>query len=298
HLDDYFYPYPDGKRAFPDDDTYGAYTAAGGSLERDDWRRSNVDQLVSGLAAAIRGKRADAWFGISPFGIYRPGIPEGVRGLDQVATLHADPLAWYDQGWVDYLAPQLYWTTTHKAQRYDLLLDWWSTQVTDDRPLIVGLDATRAGKDPAWSIEELRRQVTLSRQAANTHGQIWFRATPVLADQGHVGQLVADLYQTPALPPRLARAADHAVEPPRVRVRRNGAVRVELTKRDDARAFVLYQDRGHGYEAERILGPDTRDLNLSAGRWALSVVDRTGAESEGAVVVTSTRDAPRSPDRW
>ena len=46
HLDDYFYPYPDGKKTFPDDASYRAYQVGGGQLERDDWRRENVNRMV------------------------------------------------------------------------------------------------------------------------------------------------------------------------------------------------------------------------------------------------------------
>ncbi len=51
HIDDYFYPYRErdaqGRQiAFPDDPSWARYLAAGGTLNRDDWRRGNVDQFV------------------------------------------------------------------------------------------------------------------------------------------------------------------------------------------------------------------------------------------------------------
>jgi uncharacterized lipoprotein YddW (UPF0748 family) len=65
-------------------------------------------------------------FGISPFGIYRPGMPPGIQGLDQYAEIYSDPLLWMQEGWLDYLAPQLYWPSTQAPQAYGALIEWWS----------------------------------------------------------------------------------------------------------------------------------------------------------------------------
>src|SRR5262249_20143603 len=112
HFDDYFYPYPIDGASFNDAATYAAYTSAGGALAKDDWRRSNVDALVQETGDLVTRARSDARFGISPFGIYRPGMPPGITGLDAWATLYCDPVKWMHERWVDYVAPQLYWPTT------------------------------------------------------------------------------------------------------------------------------------------------------------------------------------------
>jgi uncharacterized lipoprotein YddW (UPF0748 family) len=276
HLDDYFYPYPERGRTFPDEATYRTYLATGGQLERDAWRRGNVDALIQGLASEVHTRRPDVRFGVSPFGIYRPGSPEGVRGMDQVAALHADPLAWYAHGWVDYLAPQLYWTTTKEPQRFDRLLTWWNDQVVHERPLLVGLDLTKVGSDPAWTLDELRAQVTLSRAADTTAGHLWFRAAPVLADTAHLRSLFRDLYAEPALPPPLARGSTTEVAPPTLRVK--GAT-VTLDSSTDLRAYVLYRSTPEGWQADQILSADTTTLTPGPGTWAVSAVDRRGTES-------------------
>jgi len=127
HFDDYFYPYPDGTD-FPDDATRQAYLDGGGTLALGDWRRQNVHDMVEAVHVAIEAIRPDVRFGISPFGIYRPGQPEGITGLDQYEAIYADPLVWIDEGWVDYLAPQLYWPTTQTQQAYAPLIAWWAEQ--------------------------------------------------------------------------------------------------------------------------------------------------------------------------
>ena len=133
HMDDYFYPYPETRRVrrkvneipFPDEATYRRYTRGGGTLSRDDWRRHNVDLLVKELYDGVHAVKPWIKFGVSPFGIWRPGHPASVRGLDQYAVLYADAKKWLNEGWVDYLTPQLYWAADKPEQRYDQLLKWW-----------------------------------------------------------------------------------------------------------------------------------------------------------------------------
>jgi uncharacterized lipoprotein YddW (UPF0748 family) len=281
HLDDYFYPYPhsDGKTAFPDQASYQAYCDGGGTLERDAWRRHNVDTMVEQIALKVAERRPDCRFGISPFGIYRPGIPEGIRGMDQVDVLHADPLAWHKQGWVDYLAPQLYWPTSKEAQRYDKLLSWWNEQVSPERPLLVGLDLMKVGKEPAWTLQEVRTQVELSRKADRTVGQIWFRASAVLTNQGGVADVLSELYASPALPPPTPGFQGPAA-PPKVHLGPAG-VSIEEPEPGSVRAYVLYKVEGAGPQVDRILPPATSSLALEPGTWAISAVRRGAVESLG-----------------
>jgi uncharacterized lipoprotein YddW (UPF0748 family) len=289
HLDDYFYPYPERGRVFPDDASYHSYLAGGGDLERDAWRRANVDALVEGLGTTVRAQRPEVRFGVSPFGIYRPGSPEGMRGIDQVRALHADPLVWYGEGWVDYLAPQLYWTTHVAPQRFEPLLGWWNEQVVPDRPLLVGLDVTKVGSDPAWTLDEVRKQVTLTRAAPTTAGHIWFRASPVLADRAGLAGLLRELYAEPALPPPLARGAGVEVEPPTIEVD-GTTLRLDHPDPGALRALVLYRSTPEGFEAERILAAETTSLDPGPGTWAVSAVDRMGVESDGIRVTTRLLD--------
>ena len=65
--------------------------------------------MVERLYQGIHAEKPYVKFGISPFGIYRPGNPPGIVGLDQYESLYADVKLWLTKGWVDYLAPQLYW---------------------------------------------------------------------------------------------------------------------------------------------------------------------------------------------
>ncbi|MEO6526692.1 MAG: family 10 glycosylhydrolase, partial [Gemmatimonadaceae bacterium] len=94
HMDDYFYPYRESRNGreldFPDDATWRRYQQGGGTLARNDWRRENVNLLVRQLNDAVHAVKPWVRFGISPFGIWRPGFPESVRGLDQYSEIYAD----------------------------------------------------------------------------------------------------------------------------------------------------------------------------------------------------------------
>ncbi len=123
HFDDYFYPYGDGR--FPDDDTWADYQHSGGKLTRKDWRRENVNQFIQRLYTAIKSEKPAVKFGISPFGISRPGHPESISGFDQYEMLYADARRWLNEGWIDYWSPQLYWPINQIPQSYPVLLGWW-----------------------------------------------------------------------------------------------------------------------------------------------------------------------------
>ena len=166
HFDDYFYPYPIAGTPFPDDETFFAYQAGVGDLARDDWRRDNVNRMVQAVHERVVARRPEARFGVAPFGIYRPGMPPGITGLDQYAEIYADPVKWMEEGWVDYLAPQLYWPTTQTRQAYAPLLTWWSALTADGRSIFAGNYLSQLGTSAAWDLAELREQVRLSRAAA------------------------------------------------------------------------------------------------------------------------------------
>jgi uncharacterized lipoprotein YddW (UPF0748 family) len=208
HVDDYFYPYPERDRRarvidFPDGVSWKKYRKSGGTLERDDWRRRNVDLLVQNLYTEI--KKAKPWvrFGVSPFGIWRPGYPASVRGFDQYANLYADPRKWLAEGWLDYLTPQLYWRSGAPEQNYAALLGWWASQNVRGRHLWPGNAAykvTNGGE--RWSAAELVNQIRLTRDQPGAGGNVHFDESALRANYDDVrGRMAAGPYLAPALPP-------------------------------------------------------------------------------------------------
>jgi len=283
HFDDYFYPYPN-ETDFPDAATYAAYVAKGGTLDRADWRRHNVDTLVREVAERVRAAKPWMRFGISPFGIYRSGEPEGIRGLNQVDSIYADPLRWAQEGWVDYLAPQLYWPTTQEAQAHEVLLDWWAETVGDRAEVFVGNYLSQIGNSPAWTIEEYETECALARAHPGVAGNIWFSGRPLLEDREGVQRMFAEMYATPALPPPVPRRRGKTVAPPRVEINGDGLC-ISHREPETLRSYALYGwEDGRWRLLEVIPTGDDEHLDVGPGRYAVTAVGRDAVESLGSVV--------------
>jgi uncharacterized lipoprotein YddW (UPF0748 family) len=209
HIDDYFYPYPELNRRrqgipFPDDRSWGRYVRAGGPLSRDDWRRKNVDDLVHELYDAIKKRKAWVKFGISPFGIWRPGYPENVRGFDSWDRLYADSRRWLNEGWIDYFTPQLYWRTTAPQQPYADLLKWWQAENRRGRHLWPGNFTSRASAARTqWPTDEVFDQIYETRlRLQPASGNVHFSMKAFLVNTDSlVERLVAGPYAEPVLVP-------------------------------------------------------------------------------------------------
>jgi uncharacterized lipoprotein YddW (UPF0748 family) len=210
HADDYFYPYvvndAEGRPIpFPDDATYSTF---GTGLARDDWRRANIDRFVERMYREVHAVKPAIKVGISPFGIWRPGFPAGVQGLDAFATIYADSRKWLQQGWVDYLAPQLYWAISAPQQSYPALLDWWieqSGQSAQRRHVWPGLAAYRVnnGTSSAFSMQEIPDQIRLTRTRPAGTGHLLYNTTWTLKQNtgALAATLATDLYTSVALVP-------------------------------------------------------------------------------------------------
>ncbi len=194
HLDDYFYPYPETySGGFPDSATYARYQAKGGKLAKADWRRNNVNTMVRRLAEVVRA-RPGCQFGISPFGIYTKGQPSTVKaGLDQLNQLYSDPVAWLQQGWVDYLSPQLYWDDGG-PQSFSELLKWWRNPGVNTRgvPIYPGIAIDRL-TSKGRSTAEIGRQLGLERSIGprKAGGFLLWDFAPLLKDTKGIREIVA-----------------------------------------------------------------------------------------------------------
>jgi len=204
HFDDYFYPYRVPGKEFPDSASYKKY---GAYMLRDDWRRSNVDSIIVRLHNVIRTTRPSVKFGISPFGVWR-NVDKDPRGSNTHASqtnyddLYADILLWLKNGWIDYVAPQLYWEFGHKAAPYEVLLDWWSRN-TFGKHCYIGLGIYRGGSNTIWKDSTLLpRQLEAIRSTPNIHGAIFFSSKSFLRNpNGWSDSLRLNYYAEPALIP-------------------------------------------------------------------------------------------------
>jgi hypothetical protein len=143
-------------------------------------------------------------FGISPFGIGKPATrPAGIVGFSQYDKLYADAELWLAKGWLDYLAPQLYWPVAPKAQAFDVLLDYWIGQNPYRRHIWPGLYTSRINNPPKpFPPEEIVRQVEVTRTRPGTDGQLHFSMAPLMENRkGVADMLQTSVYQSPALVP-------------------------------------------------------------------------------------------------
>jgi uncharacterized lipoprotein YddW (UPF0748 family) len=209
-IDDYFYPYPAGEKGaeqeFPDDESWQRYQKEGGTLTRADWRRQNVNRLIEQINSGVHKEKSWIKFGISPFGIGRPDRqPPGIVGFSQYDKLHADVELWLQNGWLDYLAPQLYWPLDQAPQAYKVLLDYWIKQNSKGRQIWPGLFTSKLNNgDAAWTAQEILNQIDATRERPEAGGHIHFSMATLMRNRQQIRSLLQEgPYASPALVPAM-----------------------------------------------------------------------------------------------
>ncbi len=285
HIDDYFYPYPKSGISFPDNNTYAAYRAAGGTLALADWRRQNVNLMIKRIAEGIRSIKPHVKFGISPFGIYRPGKAPGITGMDQYSAIYADVKLWLENGWLDYLAPQLYWKIDPPAQSYPVLLNWWLQNNPLKRHVYAGNYLSRL--ENGWPISEFERQVAISRQQAGqlSLGNIFFSMKMFRDNRAGVNdRFKTSLYPTPALVPTMPWIDNEPPEAATGVQASSGMVNWNPATSEDIRSWTVYQQQGTEWQLLQVLNAETTAIRVQPGTYAIRAVDRMANESVEQVI--------------
>lgn len=205
HFDDYFYPYRIPGKEFPDSAKYLQY---GNGMNKDDWRRSNVDSIILMLSKVIKKENRYCQFGISPFGVWRNIDKDSLNGSLTKAgqtnydDLYADILLWLRKGWIDYVAPQLYWEFGHKAAPYEILVDWWSKH-SYGKNCYIGLGIYRANSNAVWKDSSLLpRQIAALRKLKGIQGMIFFSSKSFNKNpNGWSDSLRTNYFKLPVFPP-------------------------------------------------------------------------------------------------
>ncbi len=194
HFDDYFYPYPsyaDGDD-FPDSLSWQLANNNGNTLSRDNWRRENVNSLMKEISQRIKEIKPHVKFGISPFGIWRPGYPENTTGFDAFTMLYADARLWLKEGWVDYFTPQIYYRMDQIAQPFPVMLRWWAEQNHHERHLWPGLFTSRVRTtDVTWPVQEIKGQVYTARGFPGVNGTVHFSMRTFLENSDNINRQIA-----------------------------------------------------------------------------------------------------------
>lgn len=292
HFDDYFYPYSsyNDEKDFPDDISWNKYQASGGKLSRGDWRRKAVDDFVKSIHEGVRREKPWVLFGMSPFGIWKPENPPGIKGLNQYESLFADAKLWLNEGWVDYYTPQLYWKI-EGPQSYTALLDWWIGENTKQVHIWPGNSMGHFKEREDGSGNELLHQITETRNRFPAASGNTFFSFKSFNREGVSETFKREVYQQPALIPASPWIDNKAPAAPAVRVSAGGGSgELQLTMKPgdkETPAFWAIQSLGSDGWKTDIIGGSALDYVLvheGVSAFAVSAVDRAGNESKKTIV--------------
>ncbi|WP_446665054.1 glycoside hydrolase family 10 protein [Flexivirga sp. B27] len=303
HFDDYFYPYPVEGKIFHDEDQYAKY-GRGRSL--DDWRRSNIDDLMVTLGRRIKRAKPLCQFGVSPFAVWRnkatdPTGSDTTAGAETYDDLYADTRGWVKKGWIDYICPQIYWSIGFAPADYAKLVPWWSDVVRGTPVhLYIGQATykvnTNGAVDPHWlNPEELSSHLEFNAKYPQVQGNIYFSAVPVRADElGATTLLNETWYSRPALLPTspwLKRRPPSRVSD----LRRHGDELRWRTGSRDTSHFAIYRipvEGKHSHAKSRDLA-DARHLAavIPADPRHNTWTDRSGSSHNQVYVVSAVDGA-------
>jgi uncharacterized lipoprotein YddW (UPF0748 family) len=302
HLDDYFYPYPikvgGAYQDFNDEKSWTAYSRSGGDLSRADWRRSHVNAFVSQVHRLVRKESPSCEFGISPFGIYRPGQPAQVKSsLDSYDQLYADTRLWLREGWLDYIAPQLYWETSSKQYGFAGLYQWWNQENVQQRHVWPGIAVYRIKAEGRTAYDALK-QVNLSKT-----GHVLFSMESLMANYSSVTNLLkTKAYKEVALPPASPWLGNDAGKlphaSPQVTKREKDAIEVtwenSRSTQDKVRWWLLQTLSGSTWKTLRPIPGDSASYRIpgTPDQLAIRAVGHTGML--GAVHTIALSAAPAS----
>lgn len=310
HMDDYFYPY--GGMSGEDAATFSAESR--GFSDINNWRRDNVNLLVEAVFDSIQVVKPWVKWGVSPFGIWKNGVPAGIVGTSSYYELFCDPIAWLEAGTIDYLTPQLYWEHGG-GQDYGILMPWWAGQASsNNRHLYPGHAPYRMTDWHNWPAAELPRQVRLNRVTPGCQGSVYFRLRSGVVNnpKGFLDSLDNDLYRYPALLPTMAWKDDIPPLPP-------SSVLLDLTDGaeiswtapqvatdgDTAYQYVIYASDVSPVDIEvsanivKILSTEYSSYSLPGGAGenvAITSLDRLGNESPPVQLTPTSIESAEMPN--
>lgn len=288
HIDDYFYPYKvkDAKGNlvdFPDGRSWGRYKVGTSDLmSRGDWRRKHVDDFIKRVYDSIKKEKPWVKFGISPFGIYRPNVPAGIKaGVDQYADLYADAKKWLREGWCDYYTPQLYWPISQTPQSYPVLLKWWLEQNVMGRHMWPGNYTGRT--DPGngnWKAKEVVDQVELTRKLG-AGGNVHFSMKCFMKNWNGIADSLETAYAAPALIPASPWLDPEAPAMPVFDDCTEG--KTSWKSADDIRFFVVHGSKDGKWTLLRI-GSETEIDAKGYQFLSVTPIDRAGNSGDPLIV--------------
>ncbi len=187
HFDDYFYPY---NYPLPKGESREGNVA--------DKRREAVNDMMRLVNKVIKSTRECVQFGVSPFGVWKnkSSDPRGsdTKNLESYYEVYADTLTWIEEGIIDYVAPQIYWTIDNKTSAYETSISWWSDVVRDsDVRLYIGQNIGNIE-----IAKEIEKQININRDYCEVEGSIFFSMRDIEENTGNVVEQLKQIYSCEA----------------------------------------------------------------------------------------------------
>lgn len=213
-FDDYFYQ--SGYQSSYDEDLY---KKSGTTLSRADWRREQVNLMVRNVRDTIKATKPWVTFGIGPAGV--AGASADKYGVEhcpspsgdwQYNGIYSDPLAWYNEKTIDYMAPQIYWKIDSYTN-YDLLAKWWSDMACHFGRHMYVSHSLSALKPNGTNLsanefyaDEIGAQTELNRlyDRMGAPGSCWYGLSHGLDTKGFIQYIKNKVYTRPAVVPQMS----------------------------------------------------------------------------------------------
>ncbi len=194
-FDDYFYPYLIDNQPFNDDETYKKYGSGYDNVA--DFRRDNINKMIKAVYDTVKSKNEKVLFGVGPGGIWQNdngsngGSP--TKGFESYSGIYCDTLAWVEGGYVDYIAPQIYWAHSSTAAPFLPLATWWNKKMKDsDVKLYFSLATYRASE---WDRGEITKQLNNASRLSKYEGSIFYNYSSIANNDAGVKNELKKLYK-------------------------------------------------------------------------------------------------------
>lgn len=180
HIDDYFYPTTNDTI---DTEIYNNYVKNGGKLSLADFRRQNVNSLITTIYSLVKSYNQDLCFSISPS-----------ADIDADYNSHyADVKLWASQkGYADFIIPQIYFGFQHETMPFETVLNEWLKLKTENCKIAIGLSIYKSGKidnyaksgSSEWldNTNILKRQISIIDNNKNLNGYVYYSCDYLLND--------------------------------------------------------------------------------------------------------------------
>lgn len=215
-FDDYFH-----QSGYKDEYDQVQYDVTGNGMSRADWRRAQNNLMVRMVNDTIKAIKPWVKFGIGPAGVAgKANTSAPVYGVEPCPTpssdwqynqIYADPLAWYNEKTIDYMAPQIYWTIDSWAN-YDVIAKWWSDMACHfNRHMYVSHSLSEMVSDNMstsggqFHADEIAAQIQLNRMydRMDAPGSCWYGFSTGMTTRNFFNYIAENVNNRPAVVPQM-----------------------------------------------------------------------------------------------